>query len=152
MKNPAFVLPAAMKGLIAFGNAAKEAGVPQTTLDLVHLRVSQINGCAVCLDLHVQELAKSEESIDRLLLVPAWREVPAFTAAERAALALAEAVTRVADNPGSVSDEVWAEATRHYDETQLAGLLVQIVAANSWNRLNGATHQLAGSVTAGANH
>ena len=92
------------------------------TRDLVHLRASQINGCSVCVDMHARELKKAGETDERLFAVAAWRDTPYFTDAERAALALTEAVTRLSDRPDPVPDEIWDEAARHYDETALAAL------------------------------
>jgi AhpD family alkylhydroperoxidase len=109
----------------------------------VHLRASQINGCGVCVDMHWREARKAGETDERMFAVAAWRETPYFTDAERAALALTEAVTRLADRPDAVSDEVWNEAARHYDERGLATLLAAIVTINAWNRLNVATRQIA---------
>jgi alkylhydroperoxidase family enzyme len=146
MKNPVLVLPDAMKAFQAAGNTARTAGVPDATLDLIHLRVSQINGCALCLSLDVPKVTKSgDDGIERALLVAGWREAPCFDKAEQAALGLAEAVTRLADDPGVVSDEIWAEAAAHYDEKQLAALLIHIATINVWNRVNVSTRQPAGA-------
>ena len=144
MKQPAFVVPDAMKALQALSKAAEGRGVPTTTLALVHMRVSQINGCAVCLDLHNRPEFFPKDTDERNLAVAAWRDAPFFTDAERAALALAEAVTRLADRPDPVPDDVWAEAARHHDEPALAALLLAIASVNVWNRLNVATRQVAG--------
>ncbi|GAA2844387.1 carboxymuconolactone decarboxylase family protein [Nonomuraea rubra] len=144
MKNPALVLPGAMQALLALGKAADQAGLPKTTVDLVLLRASQINGCSVCVDMHAKDLRKQGESDERLFAVAAWRETPYFTDAERAALALAEEATRLADG-GQVGDAVWDEAADHYSEQELAGLLLQIATVNLWNRLNAATRQVAGA-------
>ncbi|USQ97027.1 carboxymuconolactone decarboxylase family protein [Caulobacter sp. RL271] len=146
MKQPAFLLPDAMKALMALSKSAHVEGVPETLHELLHLRVSQINGCGVCLEMHARAAAKAGESAERLATVAGWRDTPYFTDAERAALALAEAVTRVADRADPVPDEVWNEAARHYDEKALAGLLISIGAINIWNRLNAATRQVAGSL------
>jgi AhpD family alkylhydroperoxidase len=121
-------------------------GVPERTLELVHLRASQINGCALCLDMHARDLKKGGESDERLWTVAAWREAPFFTDAERAALALTEAATRIADRADPVPDEIWEEATKHYDEKQLAVLVMHIGMINFWNRLNVTTKQLAGAM------
>jgi AhpD family alkylhydroperoxidase len=118
--------------------------VPATTLYLITLRASQINGCSVCIDIHSRELKNAGEPDERILAVAAWREAPYFTDAERAALALTEAATRLADRPDPVPDEVWEEATRHYDEQELAALVLAIAAINAWNRINGATRQIGG--------
>ncbi len=145
MKNPVFILPEAMKALVALGTIPHKAGVAQTTLYMVHLRASQINGCGLCVTMHSRELKKAGESDDRIYAVAAWREAPWFTDAERAALALTEATTRLADKEDPVPDHVWEEARRHYDETAISGLLLAIASINVWNRLNAATRQVAGS-------
>lgn len=144
MTNPAVLIPAAMKGLYAYGTSADKLGVPATTLAMVHLRASQINGCSVCVELHSNDLKKAGETDERIFAVAAWQDAPYFTEAERAALALTEAVTRIADRTNAVSDEIWAEAGRHYDEQGLAALLIAVSAVNVWNRLNVATRQVAG--------
>ena len=144
MKNPAMIVPDAMKALQALGASTEKGGVPAKTLGLVHLRASQINGCSLCVDMHPRMLKKAGETDERLFAVAAWRDVPYFTDAERAALALTEAVTRLSDRSDPVPDEVWNEAARHYDERALASLLVAIATINVWNRLNVATRQVAG--------
>jgi AhpD family alkylhydroperoxidase len=144
IKNPAMALPAAHAALIKLGAAAQDAGIPKTTHDLMHVRASQINGCGVCLDMHTRELAHAGEKSARIFTVAAWREAPYFSEAERAALALTEAATRLADRPDPVPDDVWTEAARHYSEVQLAALLVSIAAINAWNRLMVATRQPSG--------
>jgi AhpD family alkylhydroperoxidase len=144
MKNPAFVVPGAMQALLALAAAAQKGGVPKRTLDLVHLRASQINGCGVCLDLHTRGDFHEKETDERVLTVAGWRDTPYFTDAERAALALTEAVTRLSDRPDPVPDTIWDEVARHYDERQLGALVLMIAAANAWNRLNVATRQVAG--------
>ncbi len=111
---------------------------------MVHLRASQINGCSVCVDIHSRELEHAGESSERIHTVAAWRETPYFSDAERAALALTEAATRLADRPDPVPDEVWDEAARHYNEPQLAALVVAIAAINAFNRLNATTRQISG--------
>jgi AhpD family alkylhydroperoxidase len=111
----------------------------------VHLRVSQINGCSSCLHGGATGARKSGETEDRLATVAAWREAPFFTDAERAALALAEAVTRLADRPDPVPDDIWDEAVRHYDEQGLAALLLSIACTNLFNCLNAPTRQVAGA-------
>ena len=108
------------------------------------LRASQINGCSVCVDGHPRIARKLGETDERLFAVGAWRDSPYFTEAERAALALAEAVTRLDDRSDPVPDEVWEEAARHYDEMALAGLVLAIANINVWNRLNVATRQPGG--------
>lgn len=144
MKNPAMILPNAMQALQALGKCIEQGGVPATTLGLVHLRASQVNGCSVCVDLQRSLNKKTGDTEERLFAVAAWRDAPYFTDSERAALALTEAVTRLSDRPDPVPDEIWAEAARHYDERALATLLIAIAAVNVWNRLNVATRQVAG--------
>jgi AhpD family alkylhydroperoxidase len=145
MKHPAMVLPEAMKLLLALDALTDQDGLPYATRKLVHLRASQINGCSVCVDMHARELKKAGESDERIFAVAAWRDTPYFTNAERAALALAEAATRIADRPDPVPDDVWDEAARHYDETALSALLLSIAAINVWNRLNAAVRQPVGA-------
>jgi AhpD family alkylhydroperoxidase len=142
--NPALTVPGAMQALQKLGAAAQSAGVPATTLYLIEVRASQINGCSVCLDMHSRELKAAGEPDERVFMVGAWREAPYFTDAERAALALTEAATRLADNSDPIPDEVWEEAAHHYDESQLAGLVIAIAAINAWNRINAATRQITG--------
>ena len=144
MNHPAMILPGAMQALQALGAAAHKAGLSARTIELVHLRASQINGCSVCVDMHSEALRKQGETDQRLFTVAAWRDTTFFTDAERAALALAEAVTRVSDKADPVPDELWEEARRHYDERTLAALLLAISTINVWNRLNAATRQVAG--------
>jgi AhpD family alkylhydroperoxidase len=142
--SPAESIPGAMQALLKLGSATQHAGVPATTYYLLHLRASQINGCSVCVDMHSRELKAAGEPDERVNLVAAWREAPYFTDAERAALALTEAATRLADRPEPVPDEVWDEAARHYDEAQLAALVLSIATINTWNRINAATRQITG--------
>jgi len=144
MKNPAMVLPDAMKPLQALYAATQRGGVPQRTLELVHLRVSQINGCSFCVHAGAITAKKAGETDERLFAVAAWRDAPYFTDAERAALALAEAVTRLADRPDPVPDEIWNEAAKHYDEKALAALILSIGTTNVYNRVNVTTRQPAG--------
>jgi len=144
MKNPALVVPDAMQALMALGAATKKGVVPAKTLDLMHLRASQINGCSVCVDMHARISKNSGETDDRLFAVAAWKDAPYFTDAERAALALTEAATRLSDRSNPVPDEIWNEAARHYDEQELAVLVLDIALINVWNRLNIATRQVAG--------
>ncbi len=143
--NPALTVPGALKALQGLGNAAKQADIPETTLYLVELRASQINGCSICVDMHSRELKHAGEPDERIHTVAAWREAPYFTEAERAALALTEAATRIADRSDPVPDDVWEEAAAHYDEAQLAALVVAIAAINAFNRINAATGQVSGN-------
>jgi AhpD family alkylhydroperoxidase len=147
INNPAMAVPGVMDALTALSSAAK-AGVASRTLDLVSLRVSQVNGCSVCVELHARALKGAGETDERILAVGAWRESPYFTDAERAALALAEAATRMCDRSDPVPDVVWGEAARHYGEPALASLVVGIATINTWNRLNVTTRQVAGAWTA----
>ncbi len=144
MKDPAMLVPDAMAALLALGKAIQRGGVPAKTLELVHLRASQINGCSVCVDMHARDLKKAGDTDERVFAVAAWRDAPYFTDAERAALALTEAVTRLSDRPDPVPDEIWAEAARHYDERGLAALIIAVASINVWNRLNVTTRQVAG--------
>lgn len=118
------------------GRVSGEAGVPYATVQLVLLRASQINGCGMCTDMHYKDAVHAGDQPERLNLVAAWREATVFTDAERAALELAEEGTRTADAAGGVSDEVWANAAKHYDEEQLAGLISTIALINAYNRIN----------------
>lgn len=145
MKNPALVLPEAMKTLLALGAIAHKAGLPKTTLFMVYLRASQINGCSLCVAMHSREMKQAGETDDRIYSVAAWREAPWFTDAERAALALTETTTRLADKEDAVPDPIWDEARKHYDDEKLSGLILAIASINVWNRLNAATRQVAGS-------
>lgn len=144
MNNPAVMIPEAMQALMALATVTHKGGVPALTLELVNLRASQINGCSVCVDAHPRVAKKAGETDERLFAVAAWRDTPYFTDAERAALALTEALTRLSDRADPVPDDIWNEATRHYDETALATLLLAIANINVWNRLNAATKQVAG--------
>jgi AhpD family alkylhydroperoxidase len=144
MKSPA-ILNDIMPAMMALHTAAEKAGLSARTIQLVQLRASQINGCGLCVDMHARMLKKQGETDERLFAVAAWRDTPFYSDAERAALALAESVTRIADREDPVPDAIWQEATRHYDELALSGLLLAISTINVWNRLNVATRQLAGS-------
>ena len=144
MTNPVFVVPEAMKALTALGTSISKGGVPNRTLDLVRLRASQINGCSMCVEMHARDLKKAGEKDERLFTVAAWREAPYFTDAERAALALTEAATRLNDRADPVNDEVWNEAAKHYDEKAMADLVLNIALINFWNRVNVPIHQVAG--------
>jgi AhpD family alkylhydroperoxidase len=145
MANPGTIIPEAAKAVLNLYKASHAGGVPDTTLELVHLRASQINGCGFCVDSGARTARKAGETDERLFAVAAWRDTPYFTDAERAALALTESVTRLADRPDPVPDDVWAEAAAHYDERGLSALLLMICTANVFNRLNVSTRQLAGS-------
>jgi AhpD family alkylhydroperoxidase len=144
MNHPAFAVPGAFDALQALSKAINDTGISPKLLELIALRASQINGCGVCAVQHPRIARKLGETDDRLFAVTAWRDAPYFNDAERAALGLTEAVTRMTDRPDPVPDEIWDEAARHYDETQLAGLILAIASINVWNRLNVATRQVAG--------
>jgi AhpD family alkylhydroperoxidase len=144
MTNPALALPDVMAALQALGKAVAAGDVPARTLELMNLRASQINGCGVCAVQHPNLARRLGETDERLFAVTAWREAPYFDDAERAALVLTEAATRLSDRADPVPDEVWEEAARHYDERALAALVVAIANINVWNRLNVTTRQVAG--------
>ncbi|MGY4970356.1 carboxymuconolactone decarboxylase family protein [Streptomyces nigrescens] len=141
-----------LKHFMSAGKALKDSPLPTATQELVALRVSQINGCAACIDMHTKDAAAVGETSVRLNLVAAWREATVFTEAERAALELAEQGTRIADGAGGVSDEVWGRATEHYDEEQLTALVVLISFMNTANRLNVIAQQPAGDYEPGQFH
>jgi AhpD family alkylhydroperoxidase len=145
MKHPVFVLPEAMQAMQALSKAAEKDGLPLVTRKLEELRASQINGCSVCVDMHARELQKAGEPDKRIFAVAAWREVPYFTEAERAALALTEAATRIADRADPVPDDIWLEARRHYDDEALSALILDIATINVWNRLNVVVKQVVGA-------
>ncbi|WP_020519799.1 carboxymuconolactone decarboxylase family protein [Catelliglobosispora koreensis] len=144
MPNPAIVIPEAMQALIALNKATRKGGVPDKVLELVHLRASQINGCSACVDSGAKTARKAGNSDDRLIAVSAWRESPYFDEAERAALALTEEATRLADKGEAVPDEVWEAAAKHFDEKGMAAVILTIALTNAFNRLNATTRQPAG--------
>jgi AhpD family alkylhydroperoxidase len=145
MKNPAALLPEAMGAIQQLNQAIHQGGIDSSILALVHLRASQINGCSACVQAGAAQARKAGETNDRLATVAAWRETNYFTEPERAALALTEAVTRLADRPDPVPDDVWDEAAEYFDEKALAALLLEIGTTNLFNRLNLATRQTAGA-------
>lgn len=126
----------ALKHIVSAGQAVKDSSLPAATQELVALRASQINGCGFCTDMHTKDALAAGESPVRLSLVAAWREATVFTEAERAALELAEQGTRIADSAGGVPDEVWLNASKHYDQEQLAALVCLVALMNTVNRLN----------------
>ena len=144
MNHPAMVVPDAMKVLQSLGDVTKK-GLPEKLLELVHLRASQINGCSVCVDMHPKIAKKVGETDERLFCVAAWRDAPYFTEGERAALALTEALTRISDRADPVPDAIWNEADKHFDEQELATLILAIASINVWNRLNVAVRQPVGA-------
>ncbi|TDD06156.1 carboxymuconolactone decarboxylase family protein [Nonomuraea deserti] len=138
-----------LKHLIAAGKALVDSTLPAVTRELVLLRASQINGCAVCVDMHAKDAAHAGETSTRLNLVATWREATVFSEAERAALELAEQGTRIADAAGGVTDDAWADAAQHYDEDQLAALVALIAMINALNRFNVIVQQPAGDYQPG---
>jgi AhpD family alkylhydroperoxidase len=144
IQNPALTVPGALDAFQQLGASTKHAGIPEATLAIVTLRASQINGCSVCVDIHTRELEHMGGSDEHIHLVAAWREAPYFSDAERAALALTEAATRLADRPDPVPDQVWDQAARHHAEPQLAALVVAIATINAFNRVNAASRQITG--------
>ena len=144
MKNPAMVVPNALQAILALNAAIQKSGVPEKTLHLVHQRASQINGCGFCVDFGAKEARRVGETEKRLYAVAAWRDTPYFSDAERAALELAEAMTRLNDRSEAVPDEIWEEVRQHYSESELAGLVLEIAITNLFNRINVTTRQIAG--------
>jgi AhpD family alkylhydroperoxidase len=144
MHNPLLMFPDAFKGIQAIHEAARAGGLPDTTCHMVHLRASQINGCSFCAEMHSREMREAGESDQRIYTVAAWREAPYFTEAERVALAVTEALTRLSDRPDPVPDELWDELRMNYDEPAIAALLIEIGLINVWNRVNAAVRQVAG--------
>ncbi len=152
MQNPAQNAPGAMEALLSLANvaadAAASAGVPRSTVDLLETRASQINGCAVCLDMHTRAAKTHGVTDQQLNTLAAWRDSPYFDDSQRAALELTEAGTRLSDRPDAVPDDVWDLAAKHFDEPALVALVLHIALINTWNRLNVITGQVAGEWTA----
>jgi AhpD family alkylhydroperoxidase len=146
INNIVGIVPKALEAALALHKTAQDCGVPHKTLYLIALRASQINGCSICVDMHSKEMQKADDSFERIAAVAAWRDTPFFTDAERAALALTEAGTRIADREDPVPDHLWNEAAKYYDERGLAGLVIAIATINVWNRFNVLTRQIVGSV------
>lgn len=145
MKNPAVKVPGVMNAIQELVASIQNAGTPVDTLHLAHLRASQINGCSACVDSGLKEARKAGLDDERLFAAAAWQEAPCFSEAERAALALAEAMTRFSDEADPVPDKVWAAAAEHYDEQQLSTLVLWIAMTNMFNRVNRTTRQVAGA-------
>ena len=145
MKSPVLQLPKSLEALNSMIAAAQESGVPWKTLHLVHLRVSQINGCGYCVDSGSVHARHAGETDQRLFAVAAWRDTPYFMEAERAALELSEAVTRLSDRPDPVPDATWDNARKHYSEKELSGLILWIATVNVFNRVNVTTRLVAGT-------
>lgn len=144
MTNPTKLLPGINQGIQTIHKAIQQGGASQTVLELVHLRTSQINGCSFCVDYGVRNMKKAGETDERLFAVAAWREAPYFTDAERSALALSEAMTRLADSSDPVPDAIWEEATQHYNEKELSAIIYMIAMTNLFNRVNATVRQIAG--------
>lgn len=145
MPNPASLIPGAMQALIAVTKAVNGAGLDPKVLALSHLRASQINGCGPCVAAGAQQSRHHGVTEEQVHAVAAWRETPWFSEEERAALALTEAVTRLADHPDPVNDQVWDAAAKHFDQKELAALVLNIAVTNAFNRLNAPTRQQAGA-------
>lgn len=145
MTNPATILPDATKGIQNIYKAIGQSGTDGKVLELVHLRASQINGCSPCVFGGIKSALKNGETDERLHQVAAWRDSDLFTDAERAALAMAEAATRLADNPTSVSDEIWAAASAHFGEKELSAIVLMIALTNMFNRINTTVRAQAGA-------
>ncbi len=144
IKSPVFTLSGTREALLGIAKAVEQAGLSKVTLELVSVRVGQLNGCSVCVDMHCRALKKLGESDARIFALGAWREAPYFSEPERAALGLAEAATRLSDRSDPVPDEVWQEAARHFSEQELSALVMSIALSNLWNRLNVPTRQITG--------
>ncbi len=142
MASIALSVPGVLDALRALENAVGKGDLPKATAEFVNLRASQINGCSVCVDMHARNLKKAGETDERIWAVAAWRDAPFFTDAERAALALTEAVTRLSDRADPVPDEIYDEAAQHFDGPALKALILQITLINAWNRLNVTTRQV----------
>jgi len=145
MKNPAMLIEGAMQSILNLKETIDHSGLDPVLAHLTHLRVSQINGCGFCVDMGWKTARKAGISDERLFAVAAWRETPYFTEAERAALALAEHATRLADRSDPVPDEIWQAARQHFSEQELAALVLSISLTNLFNRINVTTAQLAGT-------
>ncbi|MBO9588553.1 carboxymuconolactone decarboxylase family protein [Devosia sp.] len=143
MQNPAFAIANVGPALISLGQAlgaTRIGNIPLKLVLLTHIRTSQLNGCSYCVSFHSREARKAGETEDRLYAVAAWRHSSLFSAAEKAALELTEAVTVVGAGE-MVSDDLWLEVGRHFAQEELAALLLEIATTNLWNRLNAATQQ-----------
>jgi AhpD family alkylhydroperoxidase len=145
MKNPGIIVPGVLPAIQTLVSGIRSAAVPPSILHLTHLRTSQINGCSYCVDGGIKQARQEGETEERLMMVSAWREAPCFQEAERAALALAEAMTRMADGSDPVPDPLWNEVARHFEEPALARLVLWISVTNLFNRINVTTRQIAGA-------
>lgn len=145
LTHPAMLIPEVMPAIQALLAELQKGDAPEKTMHLVHTRASQINGCSVCLDGGIKLARRAGETDERIACVAGWHDAPYYTDAERAALALTECVTRLADRTDPVPDAVWNEARKHYDDRALAALLLSISLTNLFNRLNASTRQVAGA-------
>ncbi|HXF23081.1 MAG TPA: carboxymuconolactone decarboxylase family protein [Gemmatimonadaceae bacterium] len=144
--NPAAAIPEVLEGIQKLVVAVRKGGIPESVLELTHMRTSQINGCSSCIDGTIGRAHRTGAELDeRLLMVAAWRHSSKFAEAERAALELTEEMTRLADRSDPVPDDVWARATEHYDDRALAALVLHVALVNLFNRLNVSTRQPAGN-------
>ncbi|MFE2994912.1 carboxymuconolactone decarboxylase family protein [Nocardia sp. NPDC059246] len=136
------------KRLVTAARVVDESSLPKATQELVKIRASQINGCGMCLDMHTKDAAHAGETAVRLAMVAAWRESTVFTEPERAALALTDEGTRLADG-GGISEDTWALVRKNYDDDQIGALISLIATINAWNRLNVISGQLGGQYVPG---
>jgi AhpD family alkylhydroperoxidase len=140
--NLAELEPAAYEAMVGLERYLARSALPKSLLELVKLRASQINGCAFCVDMHSADAKARGESDERLHAVAVWQDAPFFTERERAALALTEAATRLSEGGDRVPDEVWQRAAKHFDEHELAQLVMAIATINAWNRIGVATRMV----------
>lgn len=145
MKNPALVLTDAMTGINHLYKAMHRGGAPQTTLELVHMRASQINGCGACVSAGTESARKAGVSDEKLFQLTAWRDSDLYDDAERASLALTEAATRLADSSEPVPDEIWDAVADHFDEAALSAIILMIATTNMFNRINTIVREPAGA-------
>jgi AhpD family alkylhydroperoxidase len=138
----------ALKAMYGLGAYLHKSSIEQQLQNLISFRVSQINGCAYCLDMHSKDLRAAGETEQRLYTINTWRETPFFTDRERAALAWAEALTRI--ERAEVPDDIYEEARKHFSEDELVDLTIEVIAINSWNRINIAFKPPVGTYTPGA--
>ncbi|MFD9316390.1 carboxymuconolactone decarboxylase family protein [Streptomyces sp. NPDC060053] len=138
-----------LKHINSANKVVSDSTLPAATQELVRIRVSQINGCGFCTDMHTKDAIAAGEAMQRIHLVAAWREAKVYTDAERAALEVAEQGTRIADAAGGVTDEAWTNAAKHFDEDQLVALIALVAVINAYNRVNVITQQPAGDYQPG---
>lgn len=145
MTNPATLMPDAVTGVQQIFKAMHQGGADPALLELIHLRVSQINGCSACVHGGVANARKAGETVERLTMLATWRESDLYTPPERAALAVAEAATRLADTPEAVSDAMWADLVEHHDEKAVAAIILMVALTNFFNRINTTIREPAGA-------